>query len=408
MPAPAVSRAPQVTKLLSALPRAKDTTGFGKIQAGLEQVADQVRTRRARPPRPAKAAGPRGARAPADARSSPSQMGSGEEGHAATLMAQLLGGLDKALGFSTSPKGRQLDADDDALYSVLAALTAGAQRLSKSKKSAKLLVSDVAPAVAAQFHHLLSVALSSDYHIEAREVALEFVSVPPPTAADCRRLPPPPAASRRLPPPPAAPRRARPPRAPPTPQEVCKCSATIKDGGDKTAHAVLKQAFFEGAHAKECVALLGGLDDALEGAESFQLQFHLIETVVLLGSRARQVKDALVDKYLDGKTLNTKSEFEENVHELLANFNEARKTKVTTVDAGLVIFGQKEGPGCKVHFGPEVMTMVGAKGVVKLKCGDASSAPPSARTPPAPPAHLPRPPPAPTGTSTSRRSRSRR
>ena len=343
---------------------------------------------------PPKAAGPRGARAPADARSSPSQMTESEEGHAATLMAQLLGGLDKALGFSTSPKGRQLDADDDALYSVLAALTAGAQRLSKSKKSAKLLVSDVAPTAAAQFHHLLSVALSSDYHIEAREVALEFVSVPPPTAAD----------SRRLPPPPAAPRRARPPRAPPTPQEVCKCSATIKDGGDKTAHAVLKQAFFEGTHAKECVALLGGLDDALEGAESFQLQFHLIETVVLLGSRARQVKDALVDKYLDGKTLNTKGEFEENVHELLANFNEARKTKVTTVDAGLVIFGQKEGPGCKVHFGPEVMTMVGAKGVVKLKCGDASSAP-------RPPTHLPHPsrsPPTPTGTSTSRRSRSRR
>ena len=222
MPAPAVSRAPQVTKLLSALPRAKDTAGFGKIQAGLDQVADQVRTRRARPPRPAKAAGPRGARAPADARSSPSQMTESEEGHAATLMAQLLGGLDKALGFSTSPKGRQLDADDDALYSVLAALTAGAQRLSKSKKSAKLLVSDVAPAAAAQFHHLLSVALSSDYHIEAREVALEFVSVPPPTAA----------ASRRLPPPRAAPRRARPPRAPPAPQEVCKCSATTKDGGD--------------------------------------------------------------------------------------------------------------------------------------------------------------------------------
>ena len=124
---------------------------------------------------------------------------------------------------------------------------------------------------------------------------------------------------------------------------------------------------------------------------------------MLLGSRARQVKDALVDKYLDGKTLNTKGEFEENVHELLANFNEARKTKVTTVDAGLVIFGQKEGPGCKVHFGPEVMTMVGAKGVVKLKCGDASSA----RRPP----HLPRTSRTssrPTGTSTSRRSRSRR
>ena len=347
---------------------------------------------------PPKAAGPRGARAPADARSSPSQMGSGEEGHAATLMAQLLGGLDKALGFSTSPKGRQLDADDDALYSVLAALTAGAQRLSKSKKSAKLLVSDVAPAAAAQFHHLLSVALSSDYHIEAREVALEFVSV---IAAASRRLPPPPAASRRLPPPRTAADRRAP--LPPT-QEVCKCSATIKDGGDKTAHAVLKQAFFEGTHAKECVALLGGLDDALEGAESFQLQFHLIETVVLLGSRARQVKDALVDKYLDGKTLNTKGEFEENVHELLANFNEARKTKVTTVDAGLVIFGQKEGPGCKVHFGPEVMTMVGAKGVVKLKCGDASSAP-------RPHAHLPhasRSSSRPTGTSTSRRSRSKR
>ena len=184
---------------------------------------------------------------------------------------------------------------------------------------------------------------------------------------------------------------------------MCKCSATIKDGGDKTAHAVLKQAFFEGPHAKECVALLGGLDDALEGAESFQLQFHLIETVVLLGSRARQVKDALVDKYLDGKTLNTKGEFEENVHELLANFNEARKTKVTTVDAGLVIFGQKEGPGCKVHFGREVMTMVGAKGVVKLKCGLERPSP--TRTPPA---HLPRTPPAPTGTSTSRRLRSRR
>ena len=76
------------------------------------------------------------------------------------------------------------------------------------------------------------------------------------------------------------------------------------------------------------------------------------------------MKDALVDKYLDGKTLNTKSEFEENVHELLANFNEARKTKVTTVDAGLVIFGQKEGPGARC-LGPEVMTMVGAKGVVK-------------------------------------------
>jgi len=217
MGAPAVSRAPQVTKLLSALPRAKDATGFGKIQAGLEQVADQVRTRRARPPRPAKAAGPRGARAPADARSSPSQMTESEEGHAATLMAQLLGGLDKALGFSTSPKGRQLDADDDALYSVLAALTAGAQRLSKSKKSAKLLVSDVAPAVAAQFHHLLSVALSSDYHIEAREVALEFVSVPPPTAADSRRLPPPPAASRRRAPPRAAPDR----RAPLPPHRRC-------------------------------------------------------------------------------------------------------------------------------------------------------------------------------------------
>ena len=213
-----MSRAPQVTKLLSALPRAKDTAGFGKIQAGLDQVADQVRTRRARPPRPAEAAGPRGARAPADARSSPAQMNSNEEGHAATLMAQLLGGLDKALGFSTSPKGRQLDADDDALYSVLAALTAGAQRLSKSKKSAKLLVSDVAPAAAAQFHHLLSVALSSDYHIEAREVALEFVSV---IAADCRRLPPPPAASRRLPPPRAASDR----RAPLPPRRRCASAA---------------------------------------------------------------------------------------------------------------------------------------------------------------------------------------
>jgi len=37
-----------------------------------------------------------------------------------------------------------------------------------------------------------------------------------------------------------------------------------------------------------------------------------------------------------------------------------------------------------VHFGPEVMTMVGAKGVVKLKCGLERPSP--ARTPPA---HLP-------------------
>ena len=64
-----MSRAPQVTKLLSALPRAKDTAGFGKIQAGLEQVADQVRTAVRAHRGPPKAAGPRGARAPADARS---------------------------------------------------------------------------------------------------------------------------------------------------------------------------------------------------------------------------------------------------------------------------------------------------------------------------------------------------
>ena len=70
MGAPAMSRAPQVTKLLSALPRAKDATGFGKIQAGLDQVADQVRTRRARPPRPAKAA-PRAARARPPTRAPP-------------------------------------------------------------------------------------------------------------------------------------------------------------------------------------------------------------------------------------------------------------------------------------------------------------------------------------------------
>ena len=74
-------------------------------------------------------------------------------------MAQLLGGLDNPRLLDVA-KGRQLDADDDALYSVLAALTAGAQRLS-IEEVGKLLVSDVAPAAAAQFHHLLSVALSS-------------------------------------------------------------------------------------------------------------------------------------------------------------------------------------------------------------------------------------------------------
>jgi len=131
-------------------------------------------------------------------------MGRGKDCHTVMLMWRLLGGLDEALSFSTSPVGRQLDDDNDALYSVFAALIAGAQHLSKSsKKSARLLVHHVALTVAEALHPLLSVALSSDYHIEPRELALEFFLVPTPPP------PPPPAASRRPVPPPTATRPSR-------------------------------------------------------------------------------------------------------------------------------------------------------------------------------------------------------